>query len=132
MEKSKLKILVVEEQSSVRAIMKSQLRHMGYSQICEASDGISALEILKEMKISLVISDWNMPLMNGYELLETIREDRELRHLPVIFLSALDDMKNLLDATEIATIFLEGRTNLALDGGLDQADALEIRQGAGF
>lgn len=87
MKKSKLNILVVDDHSPVRAIIKSQLRAMGYSQICEASDGIAAFEILKSKAISLIISDLHMPLMNGYELLEAVRQDADLTGTPFILVS---------------------------------------------
>lgn len=87
MTKKAMKILVVDDQPTIRAIVKSQLRHMGYQQISEASDGASAFEILKKSRISLVISDWNMPQMNGYELLKAVRGDKDLTGTPFIMVS---------------------------------------------
>ncbi len=80
-------ILVVDDQSVIRTLMKNQLRAMGYTHICEAADGRMAFEIMKSRVISLVISDWNMPHMNGYELLKAVRRDADLTGTPFIMIS---------------------------------------------
>ncbi len=85
--KPKLEILVVDDQAVIRTLMKNQLRAMGYKHVCEATDGRMALDIMKNKVISLVISDWNMPHMNGYELLKAVREDADLMGTPFIMVS---------------------------------------------
>ena len=83
-----LSILVVDDHSTIRALLKTQLRRMGYTQICEASDGKSAYDILRKQKIGLIISDWNMPLMTGYELLKAVRGNERLAKTPFIMVTA--------------------------------------------
>lgn len=95
MTKPTLEILVVDDQSMIRTLMKSQLRAMGYSRICEAPDGRMALEIMKSQDISLVISDWNMPHMNGYELLKAVRTDADLTGTPFILVSGGVSSQNI-------------------------------------
>jgi two-component system chemotaxis response regulator CheY len=87
MVKAKLEILVVDDQPVLRTLMKNQLRAMGYNQICEAGNGRAAFEIMKSQDISLVISDYNMPYMNGCELLEAVRQDTDLTGTPFIMVS---------------------------------------------
>ena len=87
MHKPAIEILVVDDQPMIRTLMKNQLRAMGFNSICEAPDGRLALEIMKSQDISLVISDWNMPHMNGYELLQAVRKDADLTGTPFILVS---------------------------------------------
>ena len=101
MTKTELEILVVDDQSLIRTLMKTQLRAMGYSQICEATDGQKALDIMRSQAISLVISDWNMPNMNGYELLKAVRKDADLMGTPFILVSGDVSPKNINKAVAL-------------------------------
>lgn len=101
MTKLALEILVVDDQAVIRTLMKNQLRAMGYSHICEASDGQVALDIMKSQAISLVISDWNMPNMNGYELLKAVRRDADLMGTPFILVSGDGSPQNINKAVAL-------------------------------
>ena len=81
-------ILIVDDTAVLRNIMKIQLQRMGFSQIYEAQDGSAAMKILLAQKIDLVISDWNMPVMNGFELLREIRASEILKNIPFIMVTA--------------------------------------------
>lgn len=83
-----LSILVVDDHSTIRTLLKTQLRRMGYTQISEAADGKSAYDILRQKNIGLIISDWNMPLMTGYELLKAVRGNERLAKTPFIMVTA--------------------------------------------
>ena len=83
-----LKILVVENDISVRALMGMQLRTMGHTEITWATNGRDALARLKEMTTDLIISAWSMPEMDGPALLEACKRDPELRHIPFVMMSA--------------------------------------------
>lgn len=96
-----LQILVVDDQSTIRTILKSQLRHMGFTKIAEASDGESAFDILKTQNIGLVISDWNMPYMTGYELLKAVRADDSLAATPFILISGAVSNDNINMAVQL-------------------------------
>lgn len=81
-------ILIVDDMAMLRNIMKMQLQRMGFDRIHEAPDGSAALKILNTRKIDLVISDWNMPVMNGFELLREMRASELLQNIPFIMVTA--------------------------------------------
>jgi len=81
-------ILIVDDTAVLRNIMKMQLQRMGFFQIYEAPDGSEAMKILHGQKIDLVISDWNMPVMNGFELLREIRASEILKDILFIMVTA--------------------------------------------
>ncbi|OGW15380.1 MAG: histidine kinase [Nitrospinae bacterium RIFCSPLOWO2_12_FULL_45_22] len=83
-----MKILTVDDFSTMRRIIKNLLRQLGYTNILEAEDGISALAQLKQGKVDLVIADWNMPNMDGLELLKIMRNNQELKDIPVLMITA--------------------------------------------
>jgi two-component system chemotaxis response regulator CheY len=80
--------LIVDDTAVLRNIMKIQLQRMGFFNIHEAPDGSEALKILHAKRIDLVISDWNMPVMSGFELLREIRSSEKLKDLPFIMVTA--------------------------------------------
>jgi two-component system, chemotaxis family, chemotaxis protein CheY len=83
-----LKYLVVDDFSTMRRIVRGLLKEMGCLDVDEAEDGQAALAKLREAKFDFVISDINMPNMNGFELLKAIRADAALKHLPVLMVTA--------------------------------------------
>lgn len=87
MDKS-LKILVVDDFSTMRKVIRNLLRQIGYETIIEAEDGTAAWAILKAEQIDLIISDWNMPNMNGLELLKAVRADAKLAQTPFLMVTA--------------------------------------------
>jgi len=78
---SALTFLVVDDFESMRKVTSNQLVSLGHSQIFTAKDGVQALKVLRAEAIDVVISDWNMPVMHGLDLLKAIRSDAKLRHL---------------------------------------------------
>ncbi len=96
------KALVVDDSKAVRTILSKTLRGLGY-EVCEAANGIEALAIIEQDKTSvkLVLSDWNMPEMNGLELLKRLRQDPEFSSLVIIMVTSeteLDQMSVALEA----------------------------------
>lgn len=83
-----MKILVIDDYATMRRIVRTLLSQIGFTEVEEASDGVSALQKLRENKFGLVISDWNMEPMSGLQLLEEIRADAKLRHTPFIVMMA--------------------------------------------
>ena len=81
-------ILIVDDYSRILRIIRNLLRSLGYEQVEEASDGASALEMLRQKPFGLVISDWNMEPMSGLELLREVRADPALATLPFIMVTA--------------------------------------------
>jgi len=94
------KILVAEDSSSVRKFITFSIKLMGYEPI-PAEDGMDALEQLPKIKIDLLVTDLNMPNIDGLRLIKAIRSDSEYRDLPIIILSSLssdEDIKAGLEA----------------------------------
>ena len=83
-----MKFLVVDDFSTMRRIVRGLLKEIGYNNCEEAEDGVEALNMLKGAKFDFVVSDINMPNMNGFELLTQIKQDEKLKHLPVLMVTA--------------------------------------------
>ena len=85
---SDLKFLIVDDFSTMRRIVRGLLKEMGCNNADEAEDGAVALNMLKGAKYDFVVSDINMPNMNGFDLLKAVKADESLRHLPVLMVTA--------------------------------------------
>ena len=83
-----LKFLVVDDFSTMRRILRGLLKEMGCNNVDEAEDGVAALNSLRNLKHDFVVSDINMPNMNGFELLKAIKTDDALKHIPVLMVTA--------------------------------------------
>jgi two-component system chemotaxis response regulator CheY len=83
-----LKFLIVDDFSTMRRIVRGLLKEMGCNNADEAEDGAVALQMLKAQKYDFVVSDINMPNMNGFDLLKAIKADTSLKHLPVLMVTA--------------------------------------------
>ncbi len=95
-----LKVLVVDDMSTMRRIVKTVLKQLGYSDIAEAENGQDALTKLKVGGFGLVVSDWNMPVMPGIELLRNVRADAELKELPFLMVTAEAQKENIIEAVQ--------------------------------
>lgn len=95
-----LKYLVVDDFATMRRIVRNQLRELGITDIEEAEDGHQALNILKKGGFGFVVTDWNMPNMQGIDLLRAIRSDPQLRTLPVLMVTAEAKRENILEAAQ--------------------------------
>ncbi|MDD1783252.1 chemotaxis response regulator CheY [Enterovibrio sp. ZSDZ35] len=95
-----MKILIVDDFSTMRRIVKNLLRDLGFNNTVEADDGLTALPILKKGGIDFVVTDWNMPGMQGIDLLKTIRADDELKHLPVLMITAEAKREQIVEAAQ--------------------------------
>lgn len=94
-------VLVVDDLSSLRSLIKAVINDLGSYTVDEASNGAIALQKLKQKRYDLVISDWNMPIMSGIELLGTIRNDDALKAIPVIMLTAETTKANVQNAVAL-------------------------------
>jgi two-component system chemotaxis response regulator CheY len=83
-----MKVLVVDDFSTMRRIVKNLLRDLGFTNIQEADDGSTALPMLQNGDFDFVVTDWNMPGMQGIDLLKAIRADSSLAHIPVLLITA--------------------------------------------
>jgi len=95
-----MQILVVDDFSTMRRIVKNVLRELGFNNMKEAEDGAPALQILKTSKIDFVVTDWNMPGMTGLELLKAIRADDKLKTLPVLMVTAEAKREQIIEAAQ--------------------------------
>ncbi len=99
MDKS-MKILVVDDFSTMRRIIKNLLKDLGFSNIQEADDGNTALPMLQQGDFDFVVTDWNMPGMQGIDLLRHIRADDKLKHLPVLMVTAEAKKEQIVAAAQ--------------------------------
>jgi two-component system chemotaxis response regulator CheY len=95
-----MKVLVVDDFSTMRRIVKNILRQLGFSNILEADDGTTAMEVLQREKVDLIISDWNMPEMTGIELLRQVRSSEELKDMPFLMVTAEAQQENIIEAVK--------------------------------
>jgi len=96
----KMNILVVDDFSTMRRIIKNVLKQLGYVNIIEADDGTTALEMMKKEKVDFVISDWNMPQMSGLELLKVVRTTEEWKGLPFLMITAEGQKEHVVEAVK--------------------------------
>lgn len=96
----KIKILVVDDFSTMRRIVKNLLRQLGYENIEEAEDGAQAYSKLKNGGFGFVVSDWNMPNMDGLDLLKKVRNDPELKDLPILMVTAEAEKEKVITAIQ--------------------------------
>ncbi|MDO8347201.1 MAG: chemotaxis response regulator CheY [Rugosibacter sp.] len=100
MDPAKLKFLVVDDFSTMRRIVRNLLKELGYINAEEAEDGAVALQKLKGGGFDFVVTDWNMPNMDGLTLLQSVRADPELKHLPVLMITAEAKKENIIAAAQ--------------------------------
>jgi len=96
----KMKILVVDDFSTMRRIVRNLLKELGYTNVDEAEDGAIALQKLNAGGFDFVVTDWNMPNMDGLTLLQTIRSTPALKHLPVLMITAEAKKENIIAAAQ--------------------------------
>ncbi|WP_253479163.1 chemotaxis response regulator CheY [Natronocella acetinitrilica] len=95
-----MRILIVDDFSTMRRIIKNLLRDLGYNNTAEADDGNSALPVLKKGGFDFLITDWNMPGMTGLDLLKSVRAEPELRDLPVLMVTAESKREQIIEAAQ--------------------------------
>src|SRR5690554_3239515 len=95
-----MKILVVDDFPTMRRIIRNLLKDLGFENVDEAEDGVQGLEKLRNTTFDLVVSDWNMPNMDGLEMLKSIRQDPELGKVPVLMVTAEAKKENIIAAAQ--------------------------------
>lgn len=95
-----MRVLIVDDFSTMRRIIKNIMRQLGYNNIVEADDGTTAWETLNKDKIDFIISDWNMPKMSGIELLRKVRASEEFADLPFLMVTAEAQQENIIEAVQ--------------------------------
>lgn len=95
-----MKILVVDDFSTMRRIVKNLLRDLGFTNMDEADDGATALPMLQKGNYDFLVTDWNMPGMTGLDLLKNVRADDRLKTLPVLMVTAESKREQIVAAAQ--------------------------------
>ncbi len=95
-----MKVLIVDDMLTMRRILRNVLQEIGYTNVRDAKDGEEAFNTLKIGGYGLVVTDWNMPVMTGLELLKAIRADAELKILPVLMVTAEAQKENIIEVVQ--------------------------------
>ena len=94
-------ILFVEDSPTMRRIIMNTLKRLGFSSIIEAENGVDALEKLSGKKIDLLMTDWNMPEMNGAELVEALRSRPGSSDLPILMITTRGVQEDIMTAMKL-------------------------------
>lgn len=95
-----MKILIVDDFSTMRRIVKNLLRDLGFTNTSEADDGLTALPMLQTGKFDFLVTDWNMPGMQGIDLLKAVRADANLASIPVLMVTAESKKEQIVEAAQ--------------------------------
>lgn len=95
-----MKILIVDDFSTMRRIVKNLLRDLGFTNTQEADDGTTALPMLQSGNFDFLVTDWNMPGMQGIDLLRAVRADEKLKALPVLMVTAESKREQIIEAAQ--------------------------------
>ncbi len=95
-----MKILVVDDFSTMRRIIKNLLKDLGFTNVQEADDGSTALPMLQQGDFDFVVTDWNMPGMQGIDLLRAVRADDNLKDIPVLMVTAEAKKEQIVAAAQ--------------------------------
>ncbi len=93
-----MKVLVVDDMLTMRRIVKNIMKQLGFANVEEAENGQDALDKLRADSFGFIISDWNMPVMSGIELLRAVRADDKLKTIPLLMVTAEAQKENLVEA----------------------------------
>lgn len=97
---SDLRFLIVDDFSTMRRIVRNLLKESGFSDADEAEDGVAALHKLRASKFDFIVTDINMPNMNGFQLLAEVKADDKLKHLPVLMVTAEARKEDIVAAAQ--------------------------------
>lgn len=100
MDYSQINVMVVDDDPTTRRIITRLIKQIGFDNFAEAENGKQAYEMLIESKFGLVLSDWDMPVMNGYELLQKIRSEKGYENIPFIMVTANDNKASIIEAVK--------------------------------
>ncbi len=98
---TKIRVLVVDDFPTMRRIIKNLLKQLGYENVDEAENGEDALKKLKNGDYKFVVSDWNMPVMEGIELLRHVRSDPQLKDIPFLMVTAEAEKEKVIEAIKL-------------------------------
>lgn len=93
-------VLVVDDMAFIRKVVRKSLTDLGVKEIVEASDAAEAVKRLRERNFDLIISDWNMPTMSGFDLLDFVRNNEKLKEVPFLMLTGINEKDRVTAAAE--------------------------------
>ncbi len=96
----RMRVLVVDDFATMHKIVRNILKQIGFEDIVEAEDGNAAIHMIKNDKIGMVVTDWNMPNMTGLDLLREIRNNPQTANLPVLMVTAEGLKENVMEAVK--------------------------------
>lgn len=95
-----MRFLVVDDSPTSRRLIIASLKALGHLDAIEACDGVEALDKLKQTRVDIIVTDWNMPNLNGRELVSAIRANKKLKNIPVIMCTTRSEKDDILDAAK--------------------------------
>lgn len=95
-----MRVLIVDDFSTMRRIVRNILRQLGLNNVVEADDGTTAWDTLNREKIDFIVSDWNMPKMTGIELLRKVRSSEQFAEIPFLMVTAEAQQENIIEAVQ--------------------------------
>lgn len=93
-----MRLLLVDDSATMRRIIRSNLKFAGYDDVVEAGNGVEGLSCLAAHPIDLVVTDWNMPEMNGIEFVKAIRSQDQFKGLPILMITTVAERENIMMA----------------------------------
>jgi two-component system chemotaxis response regulator CheY len=100
MDYSDINVLIIDDDATTRRIITRLIKQIGFVKFSEAENGKQAYQMLQEESYDLILSDWDMPVMNGYQLLEKIRADANYKKTPFIMVTANDNKESIIEAVK--------------------------------
>jgi len=91
-------LITVDDSLTMRRIIKNTLNKVGFKNILEAADGVEALDIIANNKVDLIITDWNMPEMDGLEFIRTLKASNEFKYIPILMVTTEAAKEDILEA----------------------------------
>ncbi|GMT44145.1 MAG: chemotaxis protein CheY [bacterium] len=98
MEISDIKVLIVDDSSTMRRIIGKILKSMDITEILQAADGVDAISLLSDTSVDLILADWNMPRMNGLRMVKKLREKRKTASVPIIMVTTEAERSSVVEA----------------------------------
>ena len=93
-----MKILIVDDSPTMRRILKNSLKHLGYEDVGEAENGREALSMLHVDQYNFIVTDWNMPEMDGLIFVKTIKEESEFAAIPILMVTTSSQQEDVIEA----------------------------------
>ena len=91
-------IITVDDSSTMRRIIKNTLQKLGFETILEAGNGVEALEVMSKNKVDMIVTDWNMPEMDGLTFVKAVRAKDEYKDLPILMITTEAAKEDILTA----------------------------------